>query len=225
MTFETERLYLRHWNTGDADNLYIYAKDPDVGPIAGWPAHKNAEESLEVIKKVLSKPECYAICLKEDSLPIGTIEIKMHGHSDMTRSEKECELGYWLGKPFWGRGIMTEAAREMIRHAFEDLGMENIWCGYYDGNERSKRVQEKCGFRYQWTTEGLDVPLMNEKRTGHANLLTKEEWKASLHDGKKRELFEKQKKMLDTFLGTGAISHEQYEKSLGDLTEKMGYSE
>ena len=71
---------------------------------------------------------------------------------------------------------MPEAAREMLRHAFEDLGMQNVWCGYYDGNTKSKRVQEKCGFRYQWTTKDVDVPLMHEKRTGHVNLMTKDSW-------------------------------------------------
>jgi len=64
----------------------------------------------------------------------------------------------------------------MLRHAFEDIGMQKVWCGYYDGNLKSKRVQEKCGFRYQWTTEGVDVPLMHETRTGHVNLMTKDNW-------------------------------------------------
>ena len=65
-----------------------------------------------------------------------------------------------------------------FRYAFEELGMKKVWCGYYDGNIKSKRVQEKCGFRYEWTTENVDVPLMNEKRTGHVNSLSKEEWQA-----------------------------------------------
>ena len=94
----------------------------------------------------------------------------------MTDRDDECELGYWLGKPFWGRGIMPEAAKELIRHGFETLSMRAIWCGYYDGNMKSKRVQEKCGFVYHHTTEGLEVELMGETRTGHANLLTKEQW-------------------------------------------------
>jgi RimJ/RimL family protein N-acetyltransferase len=89
----------------------------------------------------------------------------------MTDRDDECELGYWLGKPFWGKGIIPEAAREMLRHAFEDLGMAKVWCGYYDGNTKSKRVQEKCGFMYQWTTQDVDVPLMNEKRVGHVTAL------------------------------------------------------
>lgn len=175
---ETERLILRRWNENDAEDLYKYASDPDVGPIAGWPAHQSIEESRDVIKNVFNGKEAYAICLKEDGKAIGAIELKLNGHTDMTDRDDECELGYWLGKPFWGNGIMPEAAKEMLRHAFQDLGMQKVWCGYYDGNDKSKRVQEKCGFKYQWTTEGVDVPLMHEKRTGHVNLMTKKDWQA-----------------------------------------------
>lgn len=173
---KTNRLILRRFEESDAENIYEYAKDPDIGPIAGWPPHKSASESLDVIRNVFSAAECYAVCLKEDGKAIGAIELKLNGHTDMTDRDDECELGYWLGRPFWGQGIMPEAAREMLRHAFEDLGMQNVWCGYYDGNTKSKRVQEKCGFRYQWTTKDVDVPLMHEKRTGHVNLMTKDSW-------------------------------------------------
>ena len=173
---ETERLILRRWEESDSENLYYYAKDPDVGPIAGWPPHQSVDESLDVIRNVLNGREAYAICLKKDYKAIGAIELKMNGFTDMTELDDECELGYWLGKPFWGQGIMPEAVREMLRHAFEDIDMQKVWCGYYDGNLKSKRVQEKRGFRYQWTTEGVDVPLMHEKRTGHVNLMTKDNW-------------------------------------------------
>ena len=173
---ETERLILRRWNDSDADDLYKYASDSDVGLICGWPAHKSIDDSRDTIKNVFSHKEAYAICLKEDGKPIGAIELMLKGNTDMTDRDDECELGYWLGKPFWGQGIMPEAAREMLRHAFEDIGMKKVWCGYYEGNTKSKRVQEKVGFKYQWTTEGVDVPLMHEKRMGHVSLMTKEEW-------------------------------------------------
>ncbi len=176
MILKTERLILRRWEKSDAGDLYKYASDPDVGPIAGWPPHQSLKESMDVIRNVFSGAEAYAICLKEDDIAIGAIELKLNGHTDMTERDDECELGYWLGKPFWGQGLMPEAAREMLRHAFEDLGMDKVWCGYYDGNSKSKRVQEKVGFQYQRTTEGVDVPLMHEKRTGHVNLLTREMW-------------------------------------------------
>lgn len=64
--------------------------------------------------------ECYAVCLKENGKAIGAIELKLNGHTDMTDRDDECELGYWLGKPFWGQGIMPEATRELLRHAFEE---------------------------------------------------------------------------------------------------------
>lgn len=177
---KTDRLILRLWEESDAEDLYKYARNPDVGPIAGWPAHQSLDESREVIKNVFNGKEAYAICLKEDGKAIGAIELKLNGHTDMTERDDECELGYWLGKPFWGQGIMPEAAREILRHAFEDIGMSKVWCGYYEGNTKSKRVQEKVGFKYQWTTESVDVPLMHEKRTGHVNAMTKEEWQTLL---------------------------------------------
>ncbi len=177
MTLETKRLLLRPWEAGDAESLFEYAKSPDVGPIAGWPPHRSVEESRDVIRNVFSGREAYAICLKTDGKAIGAIELKLNGHTDMTARDDECELGYWLGKPFWGRGIVPEAARELLRRAFEDLGMARVWVGYYEGNDKSKRVQEKCGFRYQWRSENIGVPLLHEKRTGHVSSLTKEQWR------------------------------------------------
>ncbi len=176
MYLETERLILRRWEESDADELYIYASDPAVGPIAGWPPHQSKQESLDVIRNVFVGAECYAVTLKSDGRAIGAVELKLNGHTDMTEKDDECELGFWLGKPFWGQGLIPEAAGELLRRAFEDLGMNKVWCGYYDGNRKSKRVQEKLGFSYQWTTKDLDVPLLNEKRTGHVNCLTKEKW-------------------------------------------------
>ena len=173
---ETQRLILRRWEESDAEDLYKYASDPDVGPIAGWPPHQSIDESRDVIKNVLNGKEAYAICLKEDGKAIGVIELKLKGHTDMTDRDDECEMGYWLGKPFWGQGIMPEAAGEILRHAFEDISMTKVWCGYYEGNTKSKRVQEKVGFRYQWKSEGVDVPLMHEKRTGHVSSMTKDQW-------------------------------------------------
>ena len=174
---QTERLILRRWEESDAESLYEYAKDPAVGPIAGWPPHKSVEESLSVIKDVFNGAECYAICEKGSNKAIGAIELKLNGHTDMTERDDECELGYWLGKPFWGRGYMPEAARELLRRGFEDLGMTTIWCGYYDGNHKSKRVQEKVGFVYHHTYDEVPVPLLNEVRVGHTSCMTKEQWK------------------------------------------------
>ena len=173
MILETKRLILRPWEEADAEECYRYAKDPLVGPAAGWPVHTSIENSRQVIRNVLMVPETYAIVLKETGLPVGSIGLH---HSDLAKGEEEAELGYWIGVPYWGQGLVLEAAREVLRHAFEDLHLERVWCAYYDGNEKSKKVQEKLGFRHQWTNENVPVPQMDDTRKGHVNRMTREEW-------------------------------------------------
>ena len=173
MTLETTRLLLRPWCEEDAADLYTYARDPDVGPPAGWPSHTSVENSREIIRTVLSAPETYAVCLKADGKPIGSIGLH---RNDLAEEDDEYELGYWLGKPFWGQGLIPEASRELLRYAFEELGMARIWCGYYDGNTKSRRVMDKLGFVYQRAAEGLEVRQLGEIRVGHSMLLTREMW-------------------------------------------------
>ena len=175
LILETERLILRSWEESDAEECYKYAKDPRVGPICGWRPHTSVEYSREIIRDVLSNDETYAIVLKETGLPIGSIGLH---NNDLAQADDEAELGYWLGVPYWGNGLVPEAARELIRHAFVDLKLNRIWCGYYEGNEKSRRVQEKLGFKYQRASENLPVPAFNETRRGHVNLLTKEDWES-----------------------------------------------
>ncbi|HOO61907.1 MAG TPA: GNAT family N-acetyltransferase [Bacillota bacterium] len=176
-TFETTRLILRPWQESDAEECYRYAKDPLVGPICGWPPHKDVENSRQIIRDMLMKSDHYCIVWKETGLPIGCIGLKLAGENDFSEDDDQCEMGFWLGVPYWGKGIMPEAAAAILRHGFEDLKMKKIWCAYYDGNEKSKRCQEKCGFRYQWTTKDIEVPQMNEVRIGHVNCMTVEEWR------------------------------------------------
>ena len=86
---ETQRLILRKWTEEDAESLFEYAKDPEVGPITGWPPHKNVEESKNVIRNVLNGAECYAICRKENNIAIGSIELILNSHTDMTERDDE----------------------------------------------------------------------------------------------------------------------------------------
>lgn len=176
MEFETERLILRPWEESDAESLYQYAKDPNVGPIAGWPVHTSIENSLEIIKNVLSAPETYAVCLKENNIAIGSVSLIQPMQAHTVVNSDEIEVGYWIGVPFWGHGYIPEAVRELQKYAFEDLGFRAMWCGYYDGNEKSKRCQEKCGFKYHHTEINKACPIMNDVRTEHFSYLTKEDW-------------------------------------------------
>ena len=142
MILETERLLLRPWEEKDAEDLYRYASHPDVGPIAGWSVHTSVENSREIIREVLSAPETYAVVLKENGHPVGSIGLMIGETSNIGLPKTEGEIGYWIGVPYWGRGLIPEAVREILRHGFEDLNLSKIWCGYFDGNQKSKRVQE-----------------------------------------------------------------------------------
>lgn len=176
MNHETQRLFLRPWQESDAEVLYKYAKDPRVGPIAGWPPHTGVENSLEIIKGVLSAPETYAVVDKLTNEPIGSIGLMTGKNSNLNIADDEAEIGYWIGVPFWGRGLIPEAVRALIEYGFENLRLTKIWCGYFDGNEKSRRAQEKCGFRYHHTNKDIKWELTGDIRTEHVTCLTKEEW-------------------------------------------------
>jgi RimJ/RimL family protein N-acetyltransferase len=130
MEFRTERLILRPWKESDAQSLYEYAKHSEVGPIAGWPVHTSVKNSLDIIKNVLSAPETYAVCLKEDNRAIGSVGLILPMQSHTNASEDEIEIGYWIGVPFWGKGYIPEAIRRLQKYAFEDMGCSAMWCGY-----------------------------------------------------------------------------------------------
>ena len=177
MTFETERLILRPWEESDGEDLYEYAKDPRVGPAAGWPVHTSVENSREIIRNVLSAPETYAVVLKENGRAIGSVGLKIGDASDLGIPDTQAEFGYWLGVPYWGQGLIPEAVLALMRYGFETLELETIWCGYYAENTKSKRVQEKCGFAYRYTRENIYVALIDAYKTEHISAITKEQLK------------------------------------------------
>ncbi|MDE7407759.1 MAG: GNAT family N-acetyltransferase [Muribaculaceae bacterium] len=181
---ETERLILRTWRESDAESLFKYAQDPDIGPIAGWPPHTSVECSLEIIRTVFAAPETYAVVLKETGEPIGCCGIMVANslHSDNMNSG-EAEIGYWIGKPYWGQGLIPEAVGALLSRSFNELRLDAVWCGYYDGNNKSKRVCEKSGFKYHHTCTGIISPLGDE-RTEHFYKMTKEDYLTNIQSTK-----------------------------------------
>lgn len=171
---ETERLILRAWSPEDADALYVLAADPDVGLSTGWPPHTSVENSRQVIKDVLSVPENYAVVLKSSGELLGCMGA--HPHKDLGGVETdEKELGYWIGKPFWGNGYAPEAGRALLLHLFKDLGEKACWCCHYDNNDKSRRVIEKLGFRYV-ATDPEHPTLLGYTRVSLMYRLTAEEY-------------------------------------------------
>lgn len=104
---------------------------------------------------------------------------QLYGGVGLTVEEQHsrAELGYWIGFPYWGRGYATEAAREIVRHGFEELKLNRIFAGVFAGNETSVRVLEKLGFKYEGTARkqylkwGVFLDSLNFA-------LLAEEWKA-----------------------------------------------
>jgi RimJ/RimL family protein N-acetyltransferase len=182
LQLETKRLLLRPWNETDAEDLYAAAKNPKVGPSAGWPVHTSIEDSRETIRTVLSAEGTYAIFLKNTGRAIGSIGLKMGDRSDLMLNEDEAEIGYWLAEPFWGEGLMPEAMQLIIKYAFTVFHKTSLWCGYFAENSQSKRVQEKCGFRYHHTEYEKPFVLIGKKKTEHFTRLTKKEWEALPQD-------------------------------------------
>ena len=177
-TLETTRLILRPWREEDAEAAFPYMHDPEVGPRARWPAHESVEESRRTVREVLIAPETFAITLKQLApfdVPIGAIGLKF-GADSAFAEENEAEVGYWIGRPFWGHGIAPEATVEVIRHAFEDLGLAAVWCAYYEGNEQSHRVTEKAGLLLHHVVRNAARPLLGDTATEYVTRLTREEW-------------------------------------------------
>lgn len=178
----TERLILRPWLESDAESLFKYAKDPDIGPIAGWPPHTSVENSLAIIRTVFAAPETYAVVLKETDEPIGCCGIMFANSLHSAKmNQGDGEIGYWIGKPYWGQGLIPEAMNALLSRCFNELNLEVVWCGYYDGNLKSKRVCEKSGFKYHHTNNDIMSPL-GDKRTEHFYIMTKEDYNALRDD-------------------------------------------
>ncbi|QJA07536.1 GNAT family N-acetyltransferase [Romboutsia sp. CE17] len=173
---ETKRLKLRPWRIEDASALYKYASDPRVGPIAGWPIHTDIEFSKQIIRDVFSADGIYAIVPKGQEEPIGCIGLLIGKSSDFGIGQDEGEIAYWIGVPYWGQGLIPEAMRELMRYSFNELGLKSLWCGYFEGNEKSARAQEKCGFKYHSTNIDKPWPLMGDIRTEIITCISKDEW-------------------------------------------------
>lgn len=154
MILKTENLILRPWEEGDAEYLYHFAKNPKIGPIAGWPPHECVEFSLNIINTVFSKKETYAITLNE--IPIGCISLLIHPDGNHYWGDGSGELGYWIAEDYWGQGLVVEASKTLIEHAFKDLNLNQIYATYRIENTQSKRVLEKLGFKYYTELDNIN---------------------------------------------------------------------
>lgn len=144
----TERLVLRAFDPSDAVDVYAYAQNEKVGPMAGWAPHKSLEDSRRVVQGFIAAGDAWAVVDKSTGHVIGSISL----HVDAKRRLEGCrQMGYVLGENHWGQGFATEACREVLRYAFEELNCPVVSAAHFPINQKSRRVLKKLGFTYEGT--------------------------------------------------------------------------
>jgi ribosomal-protein-alanine N-acetyltransferase len=131
---------LRPWVAGDAAALRRHADNPNVARylLPRFPTPYTDDDVREWLEGGGLRPENWAI--EVDGEACGGLGI----HPD--EDERGAEIGYWLGEAYWGRGIVTDAVRAAVAHAFGILGIERLYARVYEGNGASMRVLEHNGF-------------------------------------------------------------------------------
>lgn len=143
----TNSLTLRRWRENDAEALYKYASDGRVSEMALWPRHTSVDMSREVIKDFFQpNPFTLAMVLKETNEPIGCIGLVPAGAEHYRPFANEREVGYWIGFPYWGKGLTSEALKSMIEFCRNNIRLDSLLITTDAANKASQRVAEKCGF-------------------------------------------------------------------------------
>ncbi len=146
----TKRLVLRPFKLEDADDMFKnYTSHEKVTKFLTWNAHKTIDDTKKYLQEmVLPKYENlstyrWAIVLKSTNEVIGCIDV-----CDINEKNFRAELGWCLGDDFWGRGIMPEAAREVIKYLFS-VGFKRIQAQHKHENTKSGRVMQKVGMKFE----------------------------------------------------------------------------
>lgn len=146
---ETPRLILRSWQETDLQDFYEYASVPGVGEMAGWAHHESMEKSRQILELFIREKKTFALELKESGKVIGSLGLEEADRANPELKDKQGrEVGYVISKDHWGRGLMPEAVKAVIAYCFDSLHYDFLTCGHFHWNSQSRRVIEKCGFRF-----------------------------------------------------------------------------
>ena len=131
VVLKTRRLILRPFALSDLEDFYEYASVDGVGQMAGWLPHESRDISLGILNQFMEEKKTFALEL--DGKVIGSLGIEQYKESDVPEFDPlACrEIGYVLAKDDWGRGLMAEAVRELLRWLFEDVGLDLIFCSHF----------------------------------------------------------------------------------------------
>lgn len=154
MRLETDRLILRAVEEDDVPDLYPIMNDPEVTENLLLPYPYPEERVTQWVlsgRDALQRAERYEIAVvpKDVGHAIGVCSLYRVSWEHMS-----AELVYWIGKEYWGKGYITEAARRVLEYGFKELGLERICVGCFARNAASQRVIEKLGFKPEGLSRG-----------------------------------------------------------------------
>lgn len=174
---ETERLVLRAFTLADAKRVQELAGVFEVADTTGQMPHPYLDGMAE--DWIMGQAEefregsaiTFAITQKKNGEVIGAIGLTLNAH------HKRAEMGYWLGVPYWNCGYTTEAARAVLRYAFQQLGLVRVYASHFARNPASGRVMQKAGMRYEGTLRQHFIRWTEPEDMVYYGIL-KEEWQA-----------------------------------------------
>lgn len=151
---KTKRLILKQININDAKDMFLYAKDLEVGYNAGWLPHKNIDETKDIIKMMIDQGNVYGIYLTNTL--IGTIDISLINNENF--------LGYALGKQYWQKGYMSEASIALLDDFFKNNENQILYANSFISNVRSQKLLKKLGFIFD---KNIKINAFGEKKESY----------------------------------------------------------
>lgn len=144
----TARLLLRRFRRDDAEDMFRYCSDPEVARMTSWPPHESLDDTYRFLDwtemmydEKLGAP--WAMVPHGSDSIVGAIQLSV------VWPHLRGEVGYWLGRPLWGQGLTTEAARTVLAYAFDDLELHRVEARCEPENVGSERVMQKLGMQFE----------------------------------------------------------------------------
>ena len=158
---ESNRLILRPWKISDLDDLHEFRSNKEVANLAGFNVKQSKEESLNILKQFIvdSSNSLWAVELKNINKAIGWIELHKYPEGIDKNSK---EIGCVLSQKYWGQGLIPEALNQVLYYGFNKENLDFIVCSHFVNNNQSKRVIEKCCFKYAKTSNDKIYYCLNK---------------------------------------------------------------
>ncbi len=174
---ETNRLILRPWRESDLNDMYEYDSVEGVGEMAGWKHHESIEESKKIIDSFINKKNVFAIVLKANNKVIGSLGLHQSWANDdpLYKDLKQIEIGYVLSKAYWGKGLTPEAVKAVIDYCFGTLELDALTVKHFQTNNQSRRVIEKCGFKFA-KADVYDAKQLDREFDDMKYILLRDDW-------------------------------------------------